>query len=202
MNKKGYTLIELLVVISIITVLSTAVSVSVIQYREKSKIAKATAEVSKIHQAVSLLYNDTGKLPNGCIKDFLIEEEANLNTKKAGLLEKPDIENLNSSCEWTEDDLSGWSGPYFQNSGTLENSLLDSWGNAYYMDFDYYGYSGNSAGGDIGPGCAEKFPDGKEKIHNGIAIVSMGPDKKQYTCDDIVNYVKDCDTQNLSTCLN
>ena len=192
----GFTLIEVLVTLSIITVLSTAASVSFIQYREKSKITKTTAEISKIHQAINLLYNYTGKLPKGCVKDVLIDAEAYLNTQKGGLIEKPVADNSGGNCEWTEDDLSGWNGPYFQSAASNNESLIDPWGNKYYVDFDYYGSSGYSppSGPEAGPGCPSK-------LHNGIAVVSMGPDEKQYTCDDIAEYIKDCGSQKLSDCL-
>ena len=57
--KKGFTLVELLVVMGIIAMLTGAVGTSVSQARERARIAKATADVQQMTNAILAYENYT-----------------------------------------------------------------------------------------------------------------------------------------------
>ncbi len=60
---KGFTIIELIVVIAIIAVLAGIVLVSVTQYINKSKEARANADANNIEKALQLFYAKYGDYP-------------------------------------------------------------------------------------------------------------------------------------------
>jgi prepilin-type N-terminal cleavage/methylation domain-containing protein len=64
MNKKGFTLVELLVVIAIIGLLSAIAAVSLGSAREKSRTAKAQADLTQY----ITMFTMAQQLSNGCIQ--------------------------------------------------------------------------------------------------------------------------------------
>lgn len=155
----GFSLVELLIVIAIIGVLAAVVMTNYSRARQLSKTSKAQADLKQLHTGMEQLALDTGKWPNGCIPDQTDNPEVDLNQPAAGLISVPPVGLINGSCEWKDEEVAKWNGPYVQLSGAL-----DPWGTAYYFDPDY------RLGTDI-------FP----------ALVSWGPDKlvNTYTSDDI-----------------
>lgn len=175
-NQKSFTLIELLVVIAIIGLLATIVMISVGSVREKAMIAKSQADVVNLYKAIQMLELDTSKGPNGCPLDQTTNPEISLDSKQAGLIERPDVgvtPNSGGKCEWTQDAINHWNGPYI-----APHELYDHWGNKLWFDPDYWTL--------YYKGC----------LYDGVAIGSNGPDKVSYTCDDIVKMFHAC---NLAT---
>jgi len=140
-HNRGFTLIELLVVISIISLLSSVVLSSLSGVREEARITAAKSELDNIRRAVERLKTDTGALPGGCTPG---EGESNillfLYDSQAGLTQRPSLGEVSGyypgdSCEWTDEELSGWGGPYIS-----KGELQDPWGNPYMIDTSYIIY--------------------------------------------------------------
>jgi prepilin-type N-terminal cleavage/methylation domain-containing protein len=171
-SKLGFTLIELLVVIAIISILASVVLASLRTAREKSKVARAEADVYSLFIAAQNLLNDTGNFPYGCPTNAMYDPTGRLDHSGSGLVSKPPVGNsfwpgyMPHPCTWTAQEIALWNGPYVQG-----NVLEDPWGNGYIVDYDYFGNSG----------CPPK-PD-------GVAIASSGRDGILYNCDDPVRYL-------------
>lgn len=120
--QRGFTLIELLVVIAIIGILAAVVLASLSDSREQSKIAAAQTQLRSIHTAIEMLANDTGLYPHQqpryCPPRSAAANEVDLSLPSSGLLA-------------TDGSYPGWNGPYIA-------SVLDPWGNPYFLDEDYY----------------------------------------------------------------
>lgn len=116
----GFTLIELLVVIAIIGILAAVVLSSLSDARESARVAKVQAELKNARNAFEMLYNATGRYPNGtndfCRSSLPGNNEVDLSVAAAGLV---------ADSGW-----SGWNGPYLV-------SAVDPWGTPYYFDEDY-----------------------------------------------------------------
>lgn len=162
----GFTLIELLVVIAIIAVLATLGVAAVNVARAKARTARAQADLRSIRNAVALLESDTYKWPNGCEPGEVANPEVNLSTTQAGLILSPVVGDQGSGCEWVQEDLDAWQGPYV-------DRVTDPWDNPYWFDPDYRAYEN----------C------GSQTAHtNAPAVFSFGPNGdgvNAYDCDDI-----------------
>ncbi len=147
-NTKGFTLIELLVVIAIIGVLAAIILISLGRSTDSAKYARAQSDLKAIHDAVEVMYNDTGEYPNHfagspCV-DTTVGNEIPLSDCASGI-----------QCE--DGSFTAWAGPYI---GVVP---LDPWGNDYHIDYDFECYTGV-------PGCQD-VPDGAVVR----ALVSFGP---------------------------
>jgi prepilin-type N-terminal cleavage/methylation domain-containing protein len=173
---RGFTLIELLVVIAIIGILAIIGMIAFTSSRQSARISVAQHEVRLIKSAIALLALDTDKWPNGCPVAQVVSGAGNeiyLNDDDAGLVARPTtIGNTgHPSCEWTDFEVNTlWREAYL-------DSLIDPWGNQYYIDHDYH------PGENGGSNCP-----GYVTITEIPAVVSFGPDgigPNLYNCDDI-----------------
>lgn len=164
-SSAGLTIIELLVVIAIIGVLAAVVLTRLSDARDGAQVAAAQTELNGLHDALEVLYLDTGQYANGassyCRTGAAIpgNNEVDLSVAASGITGDPG---------W-----SGWSGPYMQ-------VAIDPWGTPYYLDEDYE---------------CQGTEDGCDGSTNTIsALVSCGPDTDNsgaggscaYNADNIV----------------
>ncbi len=157
-TQKGFTLVELLIVIGIMGLLAAVIFVAVGRARASARIAKAQADLAQFRTGIELMASDTGKWPNGCPIESSANPEVELNQPAAGLASAPPVGVVELPCEWTATEVTYWNGPY---AGTA--STLDPWGTSYWFDADY-------------------VPLGSEVV----VLLSYGPDKTNYTPDDII----------------
>jgi general secretion pathway protein G len=75
--ERGFSLVELMVVIAIIGLLSTIVAVNVLKSGAKARKEKVKADIKAISDAIMIMYNDTGMMPqaleelvNGSVEDW------------------------------------------------------------------------------------------------------------------------------------
>lgn len=62
-EQRGFSLVELMVVIAIIGLLSTIVAVNVLKSGAKARREKVKADIKAISDAIMIMYNDTGVMP-------------------------------------------------------------------------------------------------------------------------------------------
>jgi len=146
----GFTLIELLIVIAIIGIISSIVLVNLSGAREKAKIAKAKSEIRQVHLAIFALEGDTGQWP-GHKTPYVIEEMDDNEICSDGCTYK--LSDPEAGLLDTDGAYPNWKGPYYP------DSLVDPWGNEYFLDTDY----------DIDPGASSDWK---------VVIGSYGPDGK------------------------
>lgn len=101
--------------------------------KNKGKMAKAQGDLAQVAKAVQQLSLDTSKWPNGCPIGQVNNLEVRLETADAGIASKPTVGVTESPCEWLQDEVNRWSGPYISTGG-----LVDPWGTSYYFDPDYH----------------------------------------------------------------
>lgn len=178
--KRGFSLIELLVIIILLVLIASVILVGFKKSIDKTRNAKATADLNAISTDIILLVSDTGLWPNGCRAGSLLiigegaTNEVALNTPAGGLTARPPVGVTDASggCAWTDKAVNNWNGPYTA-------VTLDPWGEPYWFDNDYH------ARRDCpNPGSNPSAPVIR-------AIVSLGPNKtggpvtQKYDCDDI-----------------
>jgi len=138
-NNKGFTLIELLVVIAIIGILAAMTLTSLVDAREKAKIAQTKATIKQIHLAIIELEGTTGKWPGGQEPERVSETGNNNeicaddNACTCGF----GARSLNAGCAGLVQndgtfDAGLWEGPYY-----MPEVPADPWGNEYFFDTDY-----------------------------------------------------------------
>ncbi len=161
--KKGFTLAEILVVISIIGILSGVLLVSFNSSREKSKVAQAKSDVSRIALSAQQLYLDTRLWP-GCKNKLQIWDNEVVLGSQDDLTSK-------AGCDAT----ATWKGPY------VAGNTKDPWGNFYAIDYDYHGPP-NKSGDSIRQAVVSYGKD-----FNGIYADNIGNIKsgKLYNCKNI-----------------
>jgi prepilin-type N-terminal cleavage/methylation domain-containing protein len=195
-SRISFTLIELIVVIAIIAVLAAIIAPNAFRAIEKSRIAKTQADLKAIKNAIAALYSDTGKFPNGCPAYASANLEVFLDNPQAGLVARPTagpsdpILDPTGSCSWTAYEVSVWDGPYLD-----ATNVRDFWKTSYCHDPDYnFCHRGLQPSIDT---CCNTTPQAspcvkcKEMCGGDFncqppVIVSFGPDKIEYTCDDII----------------
>ena len=139
-NREGFTLLELMICVAVIGILASIAIPNYISYRERSKIAKALAELHYLSKGVTMLALDTGLWPNKAMAGTIpgSAEKWNLNTSNAGLT-------------GTDGTFPDWAGPY------ISNVPQDPWGNNYFFDPDYqidglnYAVLGSFGPNGVGP---------------------------------------------------
>lgn len=125
--KRGFTLIELLVVIAILSVLLGTVFVNLRSSREKSRRVEAKGDVSRIANAVQLLFADTRLFPGYIGKIGKDVRKFAVSSAESGLV-------TGTKCPNTPGCYNNWRGPY------LSEDVKDPWGHDYFIDYSYYGY--------------------------------------------------------------
>ena len=116
---KGFTLIELIIVITIIGLIAASILFSINRARQKSRIARAQADLDQIAKAVVLLELDTHEFPGHILMgEESTEVISDLTTPSAGIMQ-------------TDGDYENWQGPYIQNISK------DPWGQNYFLDYIY-----------------------------------------------------------------
>jgi prepilin-type N-terminal cleavage/methylation domain-containing protein len=183
-NKKGFTILELLVVISIMVILSTVVFAFLGAARERSKIAKAKAEIQQFATSTILLQNDTGKWLNGCPPGVREDFEVSLDSTEAGIMYRPlgVASGLPQTppCVWSDQEIASWKGPYARGA-------IDPWGHPYLFDPDYCPDSSGDTTKFV-PIISSIGPDGKEEY--GSACGGTAPKAAPGTKpDDIIYYL-------------
>ncbi|MDD2703559.1 MAG: prepilin-type N-terminal cleavage/methylation domain-containing protein [Candidatus Omnitrophica bacterium] len=179
----GFTLMELIVVIAIIAVLAAIIAPNAFKSIEKSKTAKTVADLKAIKTAVIALYSDTGRFPNGCPAFSVQNPEVYFNTAQAGLILRPTVGVVEGSCRWDQPEVDRWDGPYLEG-----NKVQDFWHTSYMYDPDYvFCTSGaSSCASSSSPYTECPGACGGGFTCSPPVIVSFGPDKTEYTCDDII----------------
>jgi prepilin-type N-terminal cleavage/methylation domain-containing protein len=163
LKTRGFTLIELLVVIAIIGILAAVVLANMGDARKQAEVSVAKQQLNQLHIGIFKLHMDTGRGPNGCFFGRTANPEVALNQPTAGLVSVPPVGVVEGTCAWTAHAVSQWRGPYFRETE-------DPWGYSYYLDPDYIPW--------------QQCPD-KATEPVIYAIVSLGPDRAWYSCDDI-----------------
>ncbi|HOW42581.1 MAG TPA: prepilin-type N-terminal cleavage/methylation domain-containing protein [Candidatus Omnitrophota bacterium] len=182
--RKGFTLVELIVVIAIIAILAAVIAPNAFKAIEKAKLAKTQRDLKSIKTAVSALYADTGKFPNGCPAFSSANPEVYFNQPQAGLVRRPTVGVVEApSCEWRQSEVNAWDGPYLEST-----NVLDFWKTAYMFDPDYVP-CGTTAGNC--PATSSPYTECRAACGGAFncyppMLVSFGPDKLEYTCDDIL----------------
>jgi general secretion pathway protein G len=150
----GFTFVELLVIVAVIGLMSAIITVSINSSRQRAKVARAKADVSKITDASLLFAEDIGKWPNGCIATGTQNNTAGTQF----LVQRPTAGWGSSGCLFDSVDASNWNGPYLKEGyDGINNMYRDPWGG-------YYQYVRASTIGD------PSFPP------TSFLIVSPGPD--------------------------
>ncbi len=62
-RERGFSMVELMVVIAIIGLLSTIVAVNVLKSGAKARKEKVRADIKALSDAIMIMYNDTGQMP-------------------------------------------------------------------------------------------------------------------------------------------
>lgn len=63
-SQRGMTLIEIMVVVTVIALMTTAISISVVKLMERAKIGKAKGDIASLSTALDLYYADQGEYPS------------------------------------------------------------------------------------------------------------------------------------------
>lgn len=122
-NNRGFTLIELMIVIAIVAILAAIAIPNFVKYREKAKIADATAELKTIQFIMMDLALDTGLWPGG--------SDAGVHKAQGSGDEYEDLSIPAMGLAATDGSYSNWRGPYY------DGPFQDAWGNNYFFDEDY-----------------------------------------------------------------
>jgi len=150
---------------------------------EKAKTAKTQKDLLAIKTGVAALYSDTGKFPNGCIAYGSANPEVYFNDSRAGLVARPPVGVVQAPCEWTQAQVDKWDGPYLES-----RRVTDFWKTPYMFDPDYVPCSGAAAScastASMSTACKQSCGGGFTCVPP--MLVSCGPDKIEYTCDDIL----------------
>ena len=121
LTARGFTVMELLVTLVIVGILTAIALPQYGAYRMRANKARAASELMNVRNAITMLENDTGLGPGGQVPSSCETPggpEIDLTDCEAGLL-----------C--TDGSFDDWDGPY------IDTSLIDPWGNEYYIDYDY-----------------------------------------------------------------
>lgn len=121
----GFTLMELMVVISIILLLSIAITATLSVSFEKAKRGKAIAEMAEIATACKMYYKDTGAWPDH-IARLLSEVTVAYGYNQYGVI------------SYAAFDISKWKGPYlmtFIKMGAWKE-VLDPWNKNYLLSLN------------------------------------------------------------------
>jgi general secretion pathway protein G len=119
MKKSGFTLIEISVVTIILGLLATLGTLALMKSVQNARTKSAESELEILSAAVLQLAWDTGKWPNGQLRN------------NGGSIEKWDISPDSCGLMGTDGNFNQWKGPYYE--GVIE----DPWGNRYFFDPDY-----------------------------------------------------------------
>jgi len=123
MKKQAFTLIELIVVIAIIGILAAIVAPSAFRAIEKSKIARAAADMKAIRTAATSYYADTGTWPMLGIGD---------DRRASGM-------GFLNDNDGNGNQVFGWGGPYLEKWPSNPWGTSSGYQNKYYWDADLSG---------------------------------------------------------------
>lgn len=129
-RQQGFSLIEVMIVVAIIGVLAGVIMLNLSRARTKGRTGKAEADLAQVRTAIGLLESDTGKWPNGCPPTEENTTSVALNEPAAALVEAPVVGTVSGTCEWQQEQVDHWSGPY----GSITD---DPWGRPYVFNSHY-----------------------------------------------------------------
>ena len=130
LKRKGFSLIEIVTVITIIIVVVAIIALRANRAIQKSANAKVLADLEAIRSAITSLYTDTGKFPNGCPPFSTQNPEVFFDEDTAGIISRPPVGQVQGMCWWTQGAVDNWDGPYIE-----DGRVIDFWGNTYCLKF-------------------------------------------------------------------
>lgn len=203
-SQRSFTLIELLTVIAIIAILAGLLLPAIAAARRYAKISQAKNDIKNIQTAIRAYYNEYGKLPvqdseqggvEGC--DGYYGEGGGGANGTAGIYQYEIIDILRASNDTinVQNKFNPRQIVFLEipnranatiNSGSLQGTFLDPWGNPYFIKLD------NTGDGFVG------YYNGSDCTGVGgfatiAVIVSYGPNGIQENplqgrCDDICSF--------------
>jgi len=172
-GRRSFTLLELLVVVSIIAILLALLLPAIAAARRQAKISEARTDIKNIQAAIRAYYNEYGKLPvqaseqggvgaNGC--DGYYGEGGGGTNGDSGIFQYEIIDILRASNDTinVQNKFNPRQIVFLEipnranatiNSGTLQGTFLDPWGNPYFIKLDNTGdgfvgyYNGSDCAG-------------------------------------------------------
>lgn len=114
---RAFTVIELLIVVALIGVLASIVIASLLNYRDKARIAHSIAQIRELQKATLFYYADTGQWPLACDESCTLGNDRFRNAAGVSGWRGPYINAYNLAHGWKGH--VGWLGAqdYDQNDG-------------------------------------------------------------------------------------
>lgn len=162
---RGFSLIELLMVISIISLITSIVIASLVNAREKARIAKAKVEMRQVEQAMVVAQGEMGKT---LVKIVNGDTGSHLPTDSG--CESGDMTEFEGQCigNWflVLSAIENSSGGLYSNFDLWNNFQKDPWGKPYVLHVEQ---------GFNGAGCT-----------TNDRFMSAGPDRELGNADDLL----------------